>query len=107
MVILLGDGRAVGRQVRPRHALVEPVQAVRSDRGELLRRRLVLDDDRDAPEPVAERRGQPLEGVDDHLLDVEVARIRRQHPETIAVRGHDRFGWFLSRWPAVSLLMAR
>ena len=33
---------------------------------------MILDHDRDAPELVAERRGQTVEGIDDHALDIVV-----------------------------------
>ena len=48
-------GRVVGAPARPRHALVQPVQPVGPDARELGGRRLVLDNDRDRAELIAER----------------------------------------------------
>jgi hypothetical protein len=52
---------------------------VRPDGGQLLGRRLLLDDDRHAPELLAERRWQSLEGVDDKIFDVRLGRFGGQH----------------------------
>ena len=61
---LARDRGAVGGPARPRHALVEAVQAARTDATPAVRGRLLLDDDRDAAELVAEGAGSALEGVD-------------------------------------------
>ena len=64
IVILLGNGAGIGAERGPRDALVQAKQAAGPDRRELLRRRLVLDDDGDRPEPFGELRRERLEGVE-------------------------------------------
>jgi hypothetical protein len=54
---LAGNRSVVDAPARPRDALVEAIQAAGAGAGELGRRRLVLDDDRDRPEAVTERVG--------------------------------------------------
>ena len=54
---LARDRGRVGAERRPRHALVEAVQPGRPDARQLVRGRLVLDDDRDRAESLGERSG--------------------------------------------------
>src|SRR3954453_9737220 len=68
---------------RPWHALVEPVQPAGTHRCELLRARLILDHDRHAAKLLAEGGRQPVEGVEDEVLDVGVARFEGEHDRTI------------------------
>ena len=79
--------------MRARDALVETVQAPGADRRELVGGRFVLDDDGYAPQAVAELRGEPVEGVEDHGFDVDVGgvgRVWREHRLTIARTGTAR-----------------
>ena len=76
-------GRVRG-QAGPRNALIQAVQPVRADERELVGRRLVLDDDRHAPELVAELGRQRVERVVDHVLDLVVGRRPAEHRQTIA-----------------------
>ena len=62
---LAGQRDVVDAEPGPWHALVEPEQPARADRHELLRGRLVLDDDRDRAEPGGEGLRQPVEDVVD------------------------------------------
>ena len=64
-----GHEDVVGVERRPRHALVQPVQARHAHALEQLPRRPVLDRDRDGAEPLAERGGQPVDGLQDPVLE--------------------------------------
>ena len=85
---LVRDDRRVRAVHRSWDALVEAIQAARPDRGQLVRRRLVLDDDRDVAETLAERRGQPVECLDDDRLEVggvECGRVGHSSSRTRAI----------------------
>ena len=58
-----------------RHALIQTEQAARADGGELLRRGLVLDDDRDRPQALGERIREIVENVLDHAVEVDLERL--------------------------------
>ena len=86
VVILLGQADLVRGPRRPGHALVAGRTTRRPDGRQLLGRRLVLDDDRDRPEPIAEAGGQPLEGVDHERLRDRRSSGSKAH-ESCAVDG--------------------
>ncbi len=87
---LVGDDREVRAPLGPRHALVQPVQGVvtfEAVLAELLRGGLVLDDDRDLPEVLPERRGNPREGAIHQPLERAAGRAAEAGGATSAL-GH-------------------
>ena len=68
-------------------ALVEAEQAVRPDRLQLVRGRLLLDDDRHAAEALAEDVGQGIEGRNDERREGVVLGRRVEHGRMVTSRG--------------------